>query len=127
MSTNRHHSLIRHQDDIGAYVPPGHRDTVNVRLVDGEFCGRFEMNLGTVQPGGEAEPHLHETEHQPGFLTNFRREGAKMPRQDCNSGPHGPKDTEGVADPSLRASPSKWLSGVRPATASRLASAAGSW
>ena len=22
------------------------------------------MNLGTVQPGGEAEPHLHETEHQ---------------------------------------------------------------
>lgn len=64
MSENRHRSLIEHQDDIGAYVPPDHRGTVNVRLVDGAFCGRFEMNLGTVQPGGEAEPHWHETEHQ---------------------------------------------------------------
>ena len=64
MSENRHRSLIEHQDDIGAYVPPDHRGTVNVRLVDGGFCGQFEMNLGTVQPGGEAEPHFHETEHQ---------------------------------------------------------------
>ena len=37
---------------------------MNVRLVDGGFCGRFEMNLGTVQPGGEAQPHWHGTEHQ---------------------------------------------------------------
>ena len=48
------------------------------------------------------------------------------------SGPHGLKDAEGVVDTSLRASPSKRLEGVRPATAAtsgarsdRLASAAG--
>lgn len=64
MSEHRNGTLIQHQDDIGAYVPPDHQGTVNVRLVDGAFCGRFEMNLGTVQPGGEAEPHLHEIEHQ---------------------------------------------------------------
>ena len=55
---------IRHQDEIGKYIPPGHQETVNVRLVDEDFCGSFEMNLGIVQPGGEAEPHDHENEHQ---------------------------------------------------------------
>ena len=62
--TAQHAHHIRHQDDIGAYIPPDHQGTVNVRLVEKDFCGAFEMNLGTVQPGGEAEPHLHETEHQ---------------------------------------------------------------
>lgn len=56
--------LIRRQDDIPAYIPPGHEGTINIRLVEKEFCGAFEMNLGTVQPGGEASPHLHENEHQ---------------------------------------------------------------
>ena len=56
--------LIQHVDDIPKYAPPDHHGTVNVRLIDKSFCGTFEMNLGTVQPGGEAEPHLHETEHQ---------------------------------------------------------------
>ncbi len=55
---------IRHESELARYIPPGHADTVNVRLVEKDFCGRFEMILGTVQPGGEAEPHLHETEHQ---------------------------------------------------------------
>ena len=63
MST-KHRHRIRHQDEIGAYIPPDHQGTVNIRLVEKDFCGAFEMNLGTVQPGGEAEPHLHETEHQ---------------------------------------------------------------
>ena len=56
--------FIQHTDDIPKYAPPDHQGTVNVRLIDKSFCGTFEMNLGTVQPGGEAEPHLHETEHQ---------------------------------------------------------------
>ena len=44
---------------------------------------------------------------------------ARVPR--CrDSGPHGPRDAEGVADTT-----SKRLEGVRPASASRLASAAG--
>ena len=55
---------IRHQDEIAPYIPPGHEGTVNIRLVDKSFCGAFEMNLGTVEPGGEASPHRHEDEHQ---------------------------------------------------------------
>ncbi len=57
-------ALIQHEGDMAAYVPPGHEGTVNVRLIDKAFCGAFEMNLGVVQPGGEASPHHHETEHQ---------------------------------------------------------------
>ena len=57
-------TLIQHESDISAYIPPGHEGTVNIRLIDKEFCGAFEMNLGVVQPGGEASPHSHETEHQ---------------------------------------------------------------
>lgn len=64
MPENPHGDLIRHLDDMARYAPPDHKGTVNVRLVDRTFCGAFEMNHGTVQPGGEAEPHLHETEHQ---------------------------------------------------------------
>jgi quercetin dioxygenase-like cupin family protein len=64
MSEAKHRSHIQHQDEIGGYLPPDHQGTVNVRLVDKDFCGAFEMNLGTVQPGGEAEPHSHDTEHQ---------------------------------------------------------------
>jgi len=60
----QHADLIRHVDGMPKYAPPDHQGTVNVRLIDKSFCGRFEMNLGTVEPGGEAEPHLHETEHQ---------------------------------------------------------------
>lgn len=60
----RHGACIEHQDDMARYAPPDHQGTVNVRLVDGAFCGAFELNHGTVMPGGEAEPHLHETEHQ---------------------------------------------------------------
>lgn len=64
MSRKSHNGSIRNQDDIQGYIPPGHEGTVNHRLVDKTFCGAFEMNLGTVQPGGEASPHLHEDEHQ---------------------------------------------------------------
>ena len=64
MARHDHVDLIQHLDSMTRYAPPDHRGTVNVRLVDASFCGRFEMNHGTVQPGGEAEPHLHETEHQ---------------------------------------------------------------
>ena len=72
--TNQHRTCIKHEDEIGAYIPPDHQGTVNVRLVGKEFCGAFEMNLGTVQPGGEAEPHLHETEHQVVYVLAGRCE-----------------------------------------------------
>jgi len=64
MTKREHENLVRHADSMPRYAPPDHQGTVNVRLVDASFCGRFEMNLGTVEPGGEAQPHLHEAEHQ---------------------------------------------------------------
>jgi len=59
-----HKILIKREKELPRYIPPGHEGTVNVRLVDKGFCGAFEMNLGVVQPGGEASPHIHEAEHQ---------------------------------------------------------------
>jgi len=64
MTQSTHNELIQHIDSMAKYSPPDHQGTVNVRLIDKSFCGSFEMNLGIVQPGGEAEPHLHDTEHQ---------------------------------------------------------------
>src|SRR3546814_34888 len=56
--------LIQTADELARYIPPGHADTVNVRLSEKDFCGAFELVHGTVQPGGEALPHHHDTEHQ---------------------------------------------------------------
>ncbi len=35
-----------------------------MRLVDRDFRGAFEMILGAIAPGGEAERHRHERESQ---------------------------------------------------------------
>lgn len=56
--------LIARQDELKRYSPPGHAGTVNVRLVEKDFCGAFEMVHGTIAPGGEAHRHAHEREHQ---------------------------------------------------------------
>jgi len=58
------HGRIRHQADLKKYVPPGHHGTVNVRLIEKSFCGTFEMAHGTLDPGGVAHAHDHDTEHQ---------------------------------------------------------------
>jgi len=55
---------IRHQNNLERYMPPGHQGTVNVRLIEKDFCGSFEMAHGTIEPGGIAHAHYHETEHQ---------------------------------------------------------------
>ncbi len=55
---------IRNLDDYPRYGPPGHSGTVNRRLVDRDFCGAFELIHGTLEPGGRAERHRHETEAQ---------------------------------------------------------------
>ena len=64
MTKTLSNTLITHKDDIGAYSPPGHAGTVNVRLFDKGFCPNFEMVLGVIEPGGVAHKHHHETEHQ---------------------------------------------------------------
>ncbi len=63
------YKLIEHADDMAHYAPPDHQGTVNVRLVERGFNGAFELVRGTVQPGGEAEPHLHVLEHQVFYIT----------------------------------------------------------
>ena len=62
--SGRRDTLIQHRDDLGTYSPPGPSGTVNVRLVGRDFCGAFEMILGAIAPGGVAERHHHEREHQ---------------------------------------------------------------
>lgn len=59
---------IARQDELPRYSPPGHAGTVNVRLVEKDFCGAFEMIHGTIAPGGEAERHAHDREHQVIYL-----------------------------------------------------------
>ncbi|HEX6141643.1 MAG TPA: cupin domain-containing protein [Geminicoccaceae bacterium] len=56
--------LIERVDDLPVYAPPGHSGTRNVRLVDRDFCGRLEMVLGRLEPGGRAEAHAHPDHHQ---------------------------------------------------------------
>jgi mannose-6-phosphate isomerase-like protein (cupin superfamily) len=68
MGNTTQNTLIQRESEIPAYIPPGHEGTVNIRLIDKDFCGSFEMNLGVVQPGGEASPHSHETEHQVVYI-----------------------------------------------------------
>lgn len=65
---------IAHAGDLARYAPPGHSGTVNVRLVDRSFCGTFEMIRGVVQPGGQADPHHHEREHQVMYVVGGEAE-----------------------------------------------------
>ena len=60
--------FIQHVDELEKYGPPGHSGTVNVRLCDKTFCSAFELVLGEIAPGGTAERHHHETEHQAMFV-----------------------------------------------------------
>ena len=55
---------IRHESQLERYAPPGHHGTVNVRLIEKDFCGTFEMALGILEPGGTAERHDHDVEYQ---------------------------------------------------------------
>lgn len=81
-------TLIEHIDDLPAYAPPGHSGTRNVRLVEKDFCGRFEMILGEIAPGGAADTHAHDKEHQVIYILSGQAEvtlGDEPPR-DCGPG-----------------------------------------
>jgi len=55
---------IDHIDSLPKYGPPGHSGTINVRLFDKSFCENFEMVLGRVEVGGQADRHHHDVEYQ---------------------------------------------------------------
>ena len=113
--------LIEHAGQLARYAPPDHRGTVNVRLVEKDFCGAFEMIRGVVQPGGEAEPHAHETEHQVMYVIAGEAEvtlGEAAP-EICGPGTTGTKATwrNPVYRPSRRPPPTQrsactWTTGA---------------
>lgn len=63
---------IRCVADLPTYAPPGHSGTTNVRLVEPEFNGRFELVLGTIAPGGSAARHAHADEAQVIYVLQGR-------------------------------------------------------
>lgn len=79
---------IARQEELSRYSPPGHAGTVNVRLVEKDFCGAFEMIHGTIEPGGEAERHAHEREHQVIYVLEGEAEVelADEPAARCSPG-----------------------------------------
>lgn len=80
--------LIEHLSELAAYAPPGHSRTRNVRLVERDFCGSFEMILGELEPGGAADPHDHADEHQIIFVLEGECEVTlgDDPMQHCGPG-----------------------------------------
>lgn len=67
---------IEHIDQMDSYAPPGHSGTRNVRLVDPDFCGRFEMVLGEIEPGGVADRHHHDVQAQAVYILDGEAEVA---------------------------------------------------
>ncbi len=79
--------LIEHQSELPAYAPPGHSGTRNVRLVENDFCGRFEMVLGEIAPGGAADPHAHDSEAQVLYILEGSAEITLGPDPSRQCGP----------------------------------------
>lgn len=51
----------KNEKDVEVYSPPGHEGTFNRRLVGpAEGIEHLEVIIGEMEPGGLAEPHLHE-------------------------------------------------------------------
>lgn len=55
--------------DLEPYSPPNHSGTRNVRLVEAEEGGGFELVHGTMDSGGEALRHSHAESYQAIFVT----------------------------------------------------------
>ena len=52
-------------DKVPVYIPDAHTGTVNQRLIGCEIGAKnLEVVLGTVTPGGQAEPHSHSNAEQ---------------------------------------------------------------
>ena len=62
--------FIIHLKDTPSYSPPGHSRTTNYRLLGPGTAGsnRFEVVLGQIEFGGQADPHAHEKIEQAVFV-----------------------------------------------------------
>jgi mannose-6-phosphate isomerase-like protein (cupin superfamily) len=63
-------TFITHLRDLQPYSPPGHSKTTNYRLLGPGPSGsdRFEVVLGQIEFGGQADPHVHEKLEQAVFV-----------------------------------------------------------
>jgi quercetin dioxygenase-like cupin family protein len=101
---------IQHLDELPAYSPPGHSDTVNRRLTDKSFCENFEMILGEIAPGGLADRHAHDREHQVIYVLGGEAEVTlgDEPMERCGPGtviripPHLAHEVKSVGAETLR-------------------------
>ncbi len=60
--------LMESLNDMPTYEPVGHRGTRNVRLINAEENGLFELIHGIIEPGGAADRHCHEDSYQAIFI-----------------------------------------------------------
>ena len=62
--------FITHLSEVSPYFPPGHAKTTNYRLLGPGPSGsdRFEIVLGHIESGGQADPHAHEELEQAVFI-----------------------------------------------------------
>jgi mannose-6-phosphate isomerase-like protein (cupin superfamily) len=62
--------FITHLRDLSPYFPPGHSKTTNYRLLGPGPSGsdRFEVVLGQIEFGGQADPHTHDKLEQGVFV-----------------------------------------------------------
>jgi len=63
-------TFITHLSDLQPYSPQGHSKTTNYRLLSPGPSGsdRFEVVLGQIEFGGQADPHAHEKLEQAVFV-----------------------------------------------------------
>ena len=63
-------------EELGPYSPEAHQGTVNRRIIGKETVGskNLEMVLGTISPGGVAEPHFHTGVEQVIYVLEGRAE-----------------------------------------------------
>lgn len=55
----------KNEKDVEVYSPPGHEGTFNRRLVGpSEGIEHLEVIIGEMEPGGLADPHLHDDMEQ---------------------------------------------------------------
>ena len=66
--------IITRLNDLSPYFPPGHSKTTNYQLLGSGPSGsdRFEIVLGKIESGGQADPHAHEEIEQAVFVLEGR-------------------------------------------------------
>jgi quercetin dioxygenase-like cupin family protein len=73
MNVNKHGFIVR-PESLNTYCPPGHKSTVNRKLIGCDTVGakKLEVILGEVESAGLAETHYHDVAEQAVYLLEGR-------------------------------------------------------